>query len=51
VICISGMVEQDKVSELKDSGADDFLQKPFKIEDLLDRACEMLDMEKAGAHI
>jgi DNA-binding response OmpR family regulator len=51
VICISGMVEQDKVSELKDSGADDFLQKPFKIEDLLDRACEMLDMEKAGTHV
>jgi excisionase family DNA binding protein len=50
VICISGMVEQDKVSELRDSGADDFLQKPFKIEELLDRACEMLDMEKVGTH-
>jgi excisionase family DNA binding protein len=50
VICISGMVEQDKVSELRDAGADDFLQKPFKIEELLDRACEMLDMEKVGAH-
>jgi two-component system, OmpR family, response regulator len=50
VICISGMVEQDKVSELRDAGADDFLQKPFKIEDLLDRACEMLDMEKVGSH-
>jgi excisionase family DNA binding protein len=50
VICISGMVEQDKVSELKDAGADDFLQKPFKIEELLDRACEMLDMEKVGSH-
>jgi excisionase family DNA binding protein len=50
VICISGMVEQDKVSELKDAGADDFLQKPFKIEELLDRACEMLDIEKVGSH-
>jgi excisionase family DNA binding protein len=50
VICISGMVEQDKVLELRDAGADDFLQKPFKIEDLLDKACEMLDMEKVGSH-
>jgi excisionase family DNA binding protein len=51
VICISGMVEQDKVAELKEAGADDFLQKPFKIEELLDRSCEMLDMEKAVSHV
>ncbi len=49
VICISGMVEQDKVQELRDAGADDFLQKPFKVEDLIDLACEMLDLEKVGS--
>ena len=29
IICISGMVEDDKVQELKLAGADDFLPKPF----------------------
>ena len=47
VICISGMVEQDKVNDLKAAGADDFMQKPFQVERLLDRCCELLDMEKA----
>ncbi len=47
VICISGMVEQDKVNDLKAAGADDFLQKPFAVEKLLDRACDLLDIERA----
>ncbi|TWT39130.1 Transcriptional regulatory protein YycF [Blastopirellula retiformator] len=45
ILCISGMVEQDKVSDLKDAGANDFIQKPFSVEALLDRACSMLDLE------
>jgi len=45
IICISGMVEADKVQDLRDAGADDFLQKPFTVDRLLDRACSMLDME------
>src|SRR5215216_7338945 len=28
IICISGMVEQDKIDDLKLSGANDFMQKP-----------------------
>jgi two-component system, OmpR family, response regulator len=47
VICISGMVEADKVADLRAAGADDFMQKPFQVERLLDRSCELLDMEKA----
>ncbi len=47
VICISGMVEQDKVQDLIDSGANDFMQKPFDAEALLERACRILDMEPA----
>ena len=49
IICISGMVEPDKVSDLRDAGADEFIQKPFSIDDLLDRACELLDIEKPAA--
>ncbi|VAX37303.1 response regulator receiver domain protein (CheY-like) [hydrothermal vent metagenome] len=45
IICISGMVEQDKIAELKEAGADEFKQKPFEIEVLLERMCRLLDME------
>ena len=49
IICISGMVEQDKVADLKDSGANDFMQKPFAVDRLLDRACDLLDIERVAA--
>jgi excisionase family DNA binding protein len=48
IICISGMVEQDKVADLKEAGADDFMQKPFEIEVLVERICQHLDMEVVG---
>ena len=47
IICISGMVEDDKISELKDAGADDFLHKPFEIETLIERICVLLEIEPA----
>ncbi len=46
IICISGMIEQDKVADLRHAGADDFMNKPFTVDKLLDRCCEMLEMEK-----
>ena len=48
IICISGMVEADKVGELKESGADDFMQKPFEVEALIERMCKLLDVERAA---
>jgi excisionase family DNA binding protein len=48
IICISGMVEQDKIQDLRAAGADDFIHKPFSVDQLLDRACEMLEIEKAA---
>jgi len=47
IICISGMVEADKVADLKDAGADDFVQKPFEVERLIERMCQLLDVERA----
>ena len=47
IICISGMVEQDKIAELTAAGADDFMHKPFTVDRLLDRACDLLEMERA----
>jgi two-component system, OmpR family, response regulator RpaA len=49
IICISGMVEADKIDELKESGANDFVQKPFEVEHLIDSICKLLDMEHATA--
>ena len=46
IICISGMIEQDKVADIRAAGADDFMHKPFSVEKLLDRGCEMLELEK-----
>src|SRR6188472_3109437 len=45
IICISGMIEHEKIEEVRDSGANDFLQKPFEIEDLIERMCGMLEIE------
>ena len=49
IICISGMVERDKISELKEAGADDFLQKPFETDMLIDRMCRLLAVESIAA--
>jgi excisionase family DNA binding protein len=49
IICISGMVEEDKVGELRAAGADDFLHKPFEVERLVERMCELLDLETVSA--
>jgi len=45
IICISGMVEEDKIEDLKASGANDFLHKPFEVETLVERMCNLLDIE------
>jgi excisionase family DNA binding protein len=31
IVCISGMVEADKIEDLKAAGANDFMQKPFEV--------------------
>lgn len=45
IICISGMVEDDKIAELRDAGADDFMHKPFDADKLVERICRLLDIE------
>jgi excisionase family DNA binding protein len=41
IIMISGVADPDEIAELKSAGADDFLRKPFQIDDLTAR---MLDL-------
>ena len=45
IICISGLIEEDKVQELKLAGADDFLAKPFDVDHLIEKMCAQLDIE------
>jgi excisionase family DNA binding protein len=49
ILCISGMIEEDKIQDLRLAGADDFMSKPFDAEQLIDRMCRMMDMEVAEA--
>jgi excisionase family DNA binding protein len=50
IICISGMIEPEKVSDLRASGADDFMQKPFTVDRLIERVCDLLEIDKPIAH-
>lgn len=45
IIAISGMIEEDKIEDLRKSGADEFLHKPLDIDELTRRICRLLDME------
>ena len=51
IVCISGMVEEDKIGELKLAGADDFMHKPFEVERLVERMCDLLEMETLSAKV
>ncbi len=45
IICISGMVEVEKIQQLRDAGANDFVQKPFDIDALSARDCQLLEID------
>lgn len=45
IICISGMVEEDKIQELKAAGANVFLHKPFDTDVLIEKMCTLLEIE------
>src|SRR6188474_1246200 len=45
ILCISGLIEEDKVQELRLAGADNFLPKPFEGPELIDRMCSLLELE------
>jgi excisionase family DNA binding protein len=47
ILCISGMIEQDKIADLRAAGANDFMSKPFTVDKLLDHCCDLLEIERA----
>lgn len=44
IIIISGVVDKDEIDELMTAGADDFLQKPFQIDELLVRMVRLVNV-------
>ena len=45
ILCVSGMVEEDKIQELHRAGADEFMPKPFETEKLIELICRLLEIE------
>ena len=48
IICISGMVEESKIQQLRDAGANDFMKKPFDVDALTVRVCQLLGVDAAA---
>jgi len=50
IIFVSGVVNPDEIESLMQSGADDFVKKPFNVEQLMRRVEDLLEIEeRAGA--
>jgi len=49
ILCVSGVIEADEVEGLMDSGADDFMKKPFDLRELISRVESLLDMTHRSA--
>ncbi|MFP4106070.1 MAG: response regulator [Phycisphaerae bacterium] len=43
ILIISGMVNPSEVEQLKEAGADDFIKKPFNIEQVIDRIVKLVN--------
>jgi two-component system, OmpR family, response regulator len=44
IIIVSGVVNQEEINDLLKAGADEFVKKPFNIEKLIERICQLLDV-------
>ncbi len=44
IIIVSGVVKREEIDELLQSGADDFVKKPFNISELVDRMATLLNV-------
>lgn len=49
IIIVSGVIKQEEIDQLLKSGAQDFIKKPFDINDLINRICATLDMLQKSA--
>ncbi|MGA2324467.1 MAG: response regulator [Sedimentisphaerales bacterium] len=49
IIIVSGVIKQEEIDQLLKSGAQDFIKKPFDINDLINRICATLEMLQKSA--
>jgi two-component system, OmpR family, response regulator len=49
IIIVSGVIKQEEIDQLLKSGAQDFVKKPFDINDLLKRICVTLEMQQKAS--
>jgi excisionase family DNA binding protein len=49
IIIVSGVIKQEEIDQLLKSGAQDFVKKPFDINDLISRICATLEMLQKSA--
>ncbi len=48
IVIVSGVVKQDEIDQLLKSGAQDFIRKPFDIDELVERMTTALDAEQVA---
>lgn len=44
IIIVSGVINQDEIDSLLTAGADYFIKKPFSIDELMNKICELLEV-------
>ena len=44
IVIVSGVIDRNQVDRLLDDGANEFIQKPFDVNHLIDRICVLLSM-------
>jgi excisionase family DNA binding protein len=48
IIIVSGVVKEDEIEQLLKSGAEDFIRKPFSIDELTEKIATVLNMERVA---
>ena len=49
IIIVSGVIKQDEIDQLLKSGAQDFVKKPFDINDLIKKICTTLEISQKAS--
>ncbi len=50
IVIVSGVVQEAEIQGLKAAGADDFVRKPFDVDELVERVCSMLGVSGSGSN-